>query len=342
MWLNIHLTMQLSYLAIFLTFMNVSLYSRDSKPLTIVASNSIIRDMVSQISADLAIVYSIVPVGSDPHSYDPKAGDIKLLKDADIIFMNGLHLESWLTRMIENSQTSARIVTVSNGIIPLTDNKSQMTDPHAWMDIKNAQMYIDNILEALIEALPDRKDLLITRYQQYHASLEDLHVYISGLILKIPQDKRFLVTSHDAFRYFGMAYQIKIIPLMGTSTEAEPRTSDFIRLSRIIRQYNIPSVFIESTINPVVLRQLARDLGIRIGGSLYTDSVGPEGTGTETYTGMMRYNTMLIYNALATGTVKNEKRFNFNNPVHWQYGTLILFFVGLSFIFTNKLKKGNV
>jgi len=297
--------------------------------------------MVQQISGDLAIVHSIVPVGSDPHSYDPKAGDIQLLKQADIIFMNGLHLESWLTRMIKNSQTSARTVTVSKGIIPFIDNNSKILDPHAWMAVLNARIYIRNIVDALVAELPDQKNIFIERYLEYNTSLENLDVYIKGLLNQIPVNKRFLVTSHDAFRYFGEAYQVEVVPLMGTSTEAEPRTSDFIRLSKVIRQFNIPAIFVESTINPVILKQLARDLGIRIGGSLFTDSLGPEGSGAETYIKMMRYNTFLLYTGLSSPGIIMDQALKPKVLVPWQHGVLLLIFVLLSFIFANLLKNRN-
>ncbi len=317
-------------------------YGNDKIPLKIIASNSIIRDMVQQISGDLAIVHTIVPVGSDPHSYDPKAGDIQLLKQADIIFMNGLHLESWLTRMIKNSQTLAPTVIVSKGIIPLQDdNNRQMIDPHAWMDVKNAQIYIKNILESLVKVLPRHKHLLHKRYEHYNSSLEDLDLFVRGLIKQIPEKNRFLVTSHDAFRYFGLSYHIEVVPLMGTSTEAEPRTSDFIRLSQFIKQFKVPTIFIESTINPVILQQLAKDLGIKVGGSLYSDSLGPLGSEAETYIKMMRYNVTVVYTGLSSSTNINKQKFPFTLSIYQQYGALVLLLLLLSLIFINILNKKN-
>lgn len=266
----------------------------------VLATTSFLADMASNIATEYADVSSIMPIGGDPHIYEPVPGDAKKITEADLILKNGLTLEGWLDEMITYSGTRARIVTVSEGIKPIKSTEYENAyDPHAWMDVHNALIYIRNIRDALQLLDPANYEAYEANYQHYKQQLEELDAYIMQAIQKIPSQQRILITSHDAFRYYGNRYGLRVVSVMGTSTDADVRMQDLNHLISVIRQYQIPAVFIESTINPKLLLQLANDLGIVIGGKLYADSLGDEDSGADTYIKMLKQNTDLIVQALS-------------------------------------------
>lgn len=269
----------------------------------IVATASMIADMVKNIAGDLANVQTIVPIGGDPHTYDPTPGAAMLASKADLVFVNGLTFEGWLEDLIRNSGTDAEIIRVTEGIEPIASVQYQnATDPHAWMSAKMGLQYILNIKNALSNYAPAEAFLIETNYKVYRRKLEALDAYIEEQISKIPEDKRILITSHDAFQYFGRRYGIRLESMLGVSTDADVQTSDIRRLNEVIRESKVPAIFIESTINPKQLEQIARDNGIRIGGKLYSDSLGDEDSPAATYIDMLRHNTDVIVEGLSAST----------------------------------------
>ena len=268
------------------------------KPL-VVSSASIFADMVRAIADTLVESVSIVPVGGDPHIYEPTPGDARLLVRADLILQNGLTFEGWIRELIANSGTRAETVTITDGITPITaQGHANAVDPHAWMDPVNGLTYVNNITDALIRLLPDAEHHLRTRSATYASELRALDEYIRRQIDSIPAERRVLITSHDAFQYFGRRYGLRLESVLGTSTDADVRTADLVRLNTVIRESGVPAVFIESTINPKLLEQVARDNGIRIGGKLFSDSLGEKGGPADTYIGMIRQNTDVIVEGL--------------------------------------------
>jgi ABC-type Zn uptake system ZnuABC Zn-binding protein ZnuA len=271
------------------------------KPL-VVSSASIFADMVRAIADTLVESVSIVPVGGDPHVYEPTPGDARLLVRADLILQNGLTFEGWIRELIDNSGTRAETVTVTEGIAPITaQGHANAVDPHAWMDPVNGLIYVRNITEALVRLLPAAEQYLRERSAAYATELKSLDEYIRQQIDRIPAERRVLITSHDAFQYFGRRYGLRLESVLGTSTDADVRTADLVRLNTVIRESLVPAVFIESTINPKLLEQVARDNGIRIGGKLFSDSLGEQGGPADSYTRMIRHNTDVIVEGL-TGT----------------------------------------
>lgn len=265
----------------------------------VVATASIFADMAEQIAGGTVEVLSVVPVGGDPHTYDPTPGDMQLLRSADLILRNGLTFEGWLDRLIQNSGSAARVVTITEGIEPIRSERyNNATDPHAWMDARHGLQYIENIKNALIELDPDNQQQYEFNYGVYRQQLVDLDKEIQALIDSIPEQQRILITSHDAFQYFGQRYGIRLEAVLGTSTDADVQTSDIARLTRVIQTEQVPAIFIESTINPRLLQQLARDNKVRIGGELYSDSLGPKGSPASTYYDMLRHNARTISQAL--------------------------------------------
>ncbi|RMF32247.1 MAG: LPXTG cell wall anchor domain-containing protein, partial [Bacteroidetes bacterium] len=173
------------------------------------------------------------------------------------------------------------------------------TDPHAWMDARNGLIYIENIKNALIELDPDNREVYEFNYGVYRQQLEDLDRYIEEQIQRIPPKQRILITSHDAFHYYGKRYGLRLESILGISTDAEAQTSDIVRLNRVIRENQVPAVFIESTVNPKLLEQIAHDNNVAIGGKLYSDSIGGPDSPAPSYYDMLKYNTDTIVEALS-------------------------------------------
>ena len=277
----------------------ISQWALSQKQFKIVSSASIIMDMAEHIAGDKQQIEYIVPIGGDPHLHTPTPRDAQLVSDADLIMINGMTFEGWINELIENSGTSAKVVTITDGINGIRSQKyKNSVDPHAWMDVSNAIVYIENIWKALIELDPANRDYYTTNYQSYKKEIEDLDAYITDEIRKIPIAKRVLITSHDAFAYYGQRYGIRVEALMGISTEAAAGTNDMSRIIKVIRENGVPAIFIESTINPKLIKQIAQDNNVKIGGELYADSIGDKDSHAPGYTEMLRHNTDTIVKAL--------------------------------------------
>ena len=287
---------------LFVTLFSLFTYSTamaQAKP-QVVATASMLLDMAQNIAGDHLEVKCIVPIGSDPHLHDPTPRDARLVANAQMVLKNALTFEGWLDELIRNSGTEAKIITVTEGISPIaSDQYKNAKDPHAWMDVSLGLQYIKNIKNAFVELAPEHAASFEQNYANYKKQLEELDQFILDEIKKIPAEKRILITSHDAFQYYGRRYGIKLEAVIGTSTDAEVRTSDITRLNKVIKENKIPAVFVESTINPKLLQQLARDNDIQIGGELYADSIGDKDSPAPSYIEMMRHNTEMIVKALS-------------------------------------------
>lgn len=313
------------------------LYAEEA--LTVVATASIFADMAKNIGGDAFEVKTIVPIGGDPHLYEPTPSDAKLVSDADLILRNGLTFEGWLNKLIENSGTKASIITITEGVEVISSLEyKNSTDPHAWMDAANGIHYIENIRAAFVALDPDNKEMFDINFGVYKQQLEDLDQFIDTEIQKIPAQQRILITSHDAFQYYGRKYQLQLESILGTSTDADAQTSDIIRLNKMIKASNIPALFVESTINPKLLAQLARDNNIRVGGELYADSLGDEKSPAATYIDMLTHNTSTIVKALSsTAPIESVQTENKTSKTsnYWLFGALGLLLIGgFGFIFS--------
>ncbi|NJN34826.1 MAG: zinc ABC transporter solute-binding protein, partial [Saprospiraceae bacterium] len=259
------------------------------------ATTTMIADMTRQIVGDRLAVESLLPVGSDPHVYESTPEDVKRVAAADLILMNGLTLEGWIKELVDNSGTRSKIATVTEGVEAIgSDEHAGSFDPHAWMSAANGLIYIDNILKAVTALDPSGKDFYEKNYTRYKKELEETDLFIKEKIAQIPENQRILITSHDAFHYFGNQYGLRLEAVMGTSTDADVRTSDIIRLIKIIKETGVPAIFVESTINPKLLKQIAKDNDIKIGGSLFADSLSGEADSANTYISMLRRDAELI------------------------------------------------
>jgi len=273
--------------------------SYGSDKLKVVTSASMFHDMTKNIGGDLVDLKSIVPIGSDPHLYEPIPKDVQTIAEADLIFVNGLTFEGWINELIQNSGTKAKVVRITEGVEAISSIAYKNAyDPHAWMSAKNGLIYIDNIKKALIASDPSNEQVYIKDAMAYAQKISNLDIYIRTAIESIPRDQRVLITSHDAFQYYGREYGLKLEAIMGISTESDAQTSDLIRVTEAIKNYKVPAIFIESTINPAMIQQIAKDNDIQIGGELFADSLGePEGEGG-TYYDMLKHNTDVIVSGL--------------------------------------------
>lgn len=295
------------YLLLLIIFCSINgLQSQDK--IRIVTSASIFHDMAINIGGDKVECFSIVPIGGDPHLYEPKPSDAQLVKSADIILVNGLTFEGWITQLIENSGTNAKTYTITEGVdVIKSDTYENAADPHAWMDASNGLVYIRNIKDALIEKDPSNQAYYSSNYEIYKKQIADLDKYIRSSIATIPENKRVLVTSHDAFAYYGKRYGLELNALKGISTEAEIQMSDMVRVKNRINDSGVPAIFVESTIDPKIIKQIAKDNNIEVGGELFADSLGEEDSEAPTYTAMLKHNTDVIVNALSREVFAHTK-----------------------------------
>lgn len=274
-----------------ITFLLLTAFQAKAEKPTVVATASMFSDMAKNIVGDKMNIELIVPIGGDPHIYKPTPNDAKMVVNADLILKNGLTFEGWLGELIEHSGTKAAVVLVTKGINPIKSLTYDAPDPHAWMDARNGLKYIENIKNGIIALDPANKDFYEKNYRAYRIEVEELDEYVETKITKIPLAQRILITSHDAFQYYGRRYGIQLESVMGTSTDADIQTQDVLQLIDVIKKSKVPAIFTETTINPKQMEQIAKDNGVVVGGSLYADSIGKPGTDGDSYINMLKANT---------------------------------------------------
>ncbi|MEQ8785295.1 MAG: zinc ABC transporter substrate-binding protein [Pirellulaceae bacterium] len=275
----------------------------ESKPL-IVASTTQVADFARQIVGDRWEVVSILAPGTDPHVYEIEPTDTRLVARADLCLENGWHLEGkdWMKTLASNA--GKKLITCVEGVEPieLADSGQTFEDPHAWFSPRNAAIYVRNILRAVIEADPAHETEYRARADLYLSQLRTLHLWAQNELNAIPADKRILVTSHDAFNYFCREYGFKSAAPAGWSTSDEigagVTTERRLLAVDSIRKFGVKAIFVETSVNPAMIREIAKDAGVKIGGQLYSDSMGAPGTAGETYLGMLRENILTIVHAL--------------------------------------------
>ena len=311
--------MEKSFLFIFLSFFALRANAQDGRKL-VIATASIFADMAENIAGGEVEIKTIVPIGGDPHIYEPTHADAQLVAKADLILKNGLTLESWLDGLIESAGSGATVEVISNGVEPI--GYKNLHGPHAWMAAPNGIFYIENIKNALVELLPDSREIFEFNYGVYRKQMEDMDTYIYEQVDKIPEKRRVLITSHDAFRYYGRRYGLRLESLIGVSTEAGAQASDVIRLGKAIRESGVPAVFIETTADPKLLAQIAKDSGVAIGGNLFSDSIGGPQSDAPNYLDMLKFNTDTIVKALTAEAPEEQ------GPNWLLWGILAILLIG--------------
>jgi len=273
-----------------------------NKP-AIVSTSTMIADWTQQVGGDEIQPTSILKPGDDPHVYEPTPADTQALETASAIFYNGYNLEPGLIRLINSAGSKARRVAVGEVIKPLQLNKpgkGNVPDPHVWGDVKNAIQMVNRIRDELIQLSPEDKDLFMRNATQLIAELEYLDRWIDQQVQTIPPEQRKLVTTHDAFQYYGKAYGLELAgTLIGISTEEQPSAQTVRQLADRLKASKVPAIFAETTINPTLIQTVAQEAGVKLAPQkLYSDSVGAPGSKAETYTKMMVANTEAIVTAL--------------------------------------------
>jgi zinc/manganese transport system substrate-binding protein len=269
--------------------------------LPVVATFSILADFARNIGGERIEVTSLVGPDGDTHVYQPKPVDAKELGAARLILVNGLGLEGWIDRLIKASGASAPVAVATKGINPqqMREEGRAALDPHAWQSIANAKIYVANIAGALIAADPGGASAYRANADNYLGKLDALDKEVTGEIAKIPPGRRQIITTHDAFGYFGTAYGFRFIAPEGVSTETEASARDVAKIIRQIKAQKIPAVFLENVTDPRLARSIATESGAKIGGTLYSDALSPPGGPAATYIEMMRNNIKELSAALA-------------------------------------------
>lgn len=276
----------------------------DGRPY-VVATTGMIRDAAEQLSGDLFRVDGIMGPGVDPHLYRATPADIRRMEQADLLLYNGLLLEGRLAEILDRigSRSYAVADAVPDTLLMAPYEYGGNYDPHIWFDVSLWQYVVRGIAEQLIELSPSDEQKILLRLTEYLAELDELHQYVAEQIASIPEDRRVLITAHDAFGYFGRAYNIQVEGLQGISTASEYGLQDVRLMRDLIIERRIPAIFIESSVSSRSIESLIagtkeRGFNVRIGGELYSDALGEYGTEQGTYTGMVRHNVNQITETL--------------------------------------------
>ncbi len=279
----------------------------EQAPLNVVTTIGMIADVAGEVGGECVAVEAMMGPGVDPHLYQASASDVKTLRDADQILYSGYALEGQLGDVLDNFSRQKTTVAVAPASIEpsrlLTAQDVYGIDPHLWMDVSLWSQTVDTIGETFIEARPVCEKSIHANVDAYTEKLAALHQWVKASIASIPEKQRILVTAHDAFNYFGRAYNIEVEGIQGISTETETGIADIRRMADVVIDRDVPAVFIESTINPRTIQAVIdaaekRGHKVVIGGQLYSDAMGENNTADGTYIGMLHANTKAIVEAL--------------------------------------------
>jgi zinc/manganese transport system substrate-binding protein len=300
------------------------------EPVRAVATFSILGDMVRNVGGDRIALTTLVGPDGDAHVFQPSPGYARAVAEAKVVFVNGLGFEGWLERLIRSAGYQGPVVVATAGIQPQTmaeeakggahahghahggkgkdahdhggkgkDAHDHGTlDPHAWQDLRNAQVYVDNIAAGLAKADPAGEPVYRANAAAYKSQLAALDAWVRAEIAQVPKPKRKVITTHDAFGYFASAYGVSFLAPVGMNTDAEPSARQVAALIRQIRKENITALFVETITNPKLIEQIGKETGVKPGGTLYSDALSRPGGGADTYIGMFRHNVTLLKAAM--------------------------------------------
>jgi zinc/manganese transport system substrate-binding protein len=284
-----------------------------------VASFSILGDLVKEVGGDRIELTTLVGPDGDAHVYAPSPVAAKAMAEAKVVFMNGLGFEGWMERLVQSSGSKAELVTVSKGVETIAFGEEEgghdhghdhgkkeaehdhgAIDPHAWQSVGNAKIYVANIRDALIAASPENKAVFEANAVTYLAKLDALDAEVRTAVAAIPEGRRTIITSHDAFGDFAHAYGIEVVAPQGVSTEAEPTAKGVAALIRQIKAEGVKAVFVENITDPRMIERIAKEGGARIGGALYSDALSPPGGPAGTYIDLIRHNIRTLSAGLSS------------------------------------------
>jgi zinc/manganese transport system substrate-binding protein len=304
--------------------LGVSNSANAAEKLKTMASFSILADMVKNVGGERVDVSELVGSDGDTHEFNPTPADAKKLARADVFFVNGLGFEGWMERLESSSGFKGATVVATTGVkarkIDEDDDAHHKDaddddhdehadarhhghgdmDPHAWQDLANGEIYVANIRDGLIAADPDGKAVYERNAEKYIAAVKKEDAAVKAALASLPQSHRRIITSHDAFGYFGDAYGLEIVAPEGISTASEPSAKDVAKIIRQIREDQIPAVFLENITNAKMLEQIAKESGAKIGGTLYSDALSGKDGPAPTYIDMFKHNVGTLTSALSS------------------------------------------
>ncbi len=269
-----------------------------------VASFTVLADVVHQVGGDKVRVTTLVGPDGDPHEFEPSPSDAKKLKEADVVFVSGEGLEGWMDRLISASGFKGKPVTASEGIKTRTmeEDGKTVTDPHVWNSPVNVKVWVANIEKALSAADPADAATFKANAEAYTKKLDAMDTYARDKIGKVPEDRRKVLTSHDAFGYFGREYKVTFLAPLGVSTESEASATDVAKLIDQIKAEHVKTYFFENSNDPRLVKQVAKATGAEPGGELYVESLSKPKGPAATYEKMFRYNVDQLAGAMSKGS----------------------------------------
>ena len=287
---------------------NANKNSNTSEKLKVVATNSIIADITKNIAGDKIDLHSIVPVGQDPHEYEPLPDDVKKTSQADLIFYNGINLETggnaWFTKLVQNAKKEENkdYYAVSDGVEVIYlegQNEKGKEDPHAWLNLENGMIYAKNIAKQLSAKDPKNKDFYEANLKNYLEKLEVLDKEAKQKFNNIPEEKKMIVTSEGCFKYFSKAYNVPSAYIWEINTEEEGTPDQIKALVEKLRKTKVPSLFVESSVDERPMQTVSKDTNIPIFEKIFTDSVAEPGQNGDSYYNMMKWNLDKIAEGLS-------------------------------------------
>lgn len=281
--------------------------------LDVIASFSILGDMAARVGGDHVSVRALVGPDGDAHVYQPTPTDARALGQADLVLVNGLAFEGWMGRLVESVGYQGPVVTATAGIDAIRSTEEAHDhaeggqdhhhhgefDPHAWHDLKNAAIYVDNIVAGFAARDPAHAADYRANGDAYKAEIAALDGEIQARLGAIPAERRRVLTSHDAFAYFGRAYGVDFVAPVGVSTDSEASAGDVARIIDQVRADKVTAIFIENITDPRLISQIAGETGVKVGGTLYSDALSAPGTPAATFLGLARHNAETIAGAIA-------------------------------------------
>lgn len=287
------------FLALLVALPLLSLHAAE-KP-TVVSFSTILTEIATRVGGDRVEVVGLVKPGIDPHEFQPKPGDLKLVSQAQLILLSAKHMESYVGKLKEATGTKGALVEVGDQFPSLkmkAENGSGLVeDPHWWHSIDNVRRATKVVQDELSKIAPADKAVLATNAAAYTKELNDLEAWTKSEVAKLPRNQRKLVTSHDAFQYFARSFGFTIHPIEGVSAEEQPSSKKVSELIAAIKSEGVKAIFVESIENPKVVNEIARQTGAKVGGSLYADGLGEE-QDASTYVLMYKHNVSTIVGAL--------------------------------------------
>lgn len=294
------------FILLFTACSNVSEGEADHDKLKIVATYSIIADMAENIVGEKAEVYSMVPIGTDPHMYDPLPKDTRKVSSADLVFYNGLNLETgkgWFQDLLDVTNKKDVAFAVSDEVTPmyLTEKgKETQEDPHAWLDVQNAIKYVDIITKHVIQKDPDNKEFYLNNQSEYVKKLNELDQYAKESVEKVSQEKRILVTSEGAFKYFSKAYGFESAFIWEINTDSQGTPEQMKNIIKVIDENQVPALFLETSVNPKTMETISNETGVPIHSKIFTDSLAKKGEEGDTYIKMIKWNIDKVVEGLSS------------------------------------------